>query len=30
VTPGELVGAIVTEAGVLRAPYPESITRVTR
>jgi methylthioribose-1-phosphate isomerase len=27
VTPAELVTAIVTEAGVLEAPYPESIAR---
>ena len=27
VTPAELVGAIVTEAGVLVAPYEESIAR---
>jgi methylthioribose-1-phosphate isomerase len=29
VTPAELVTAILTEAGVLEAPYPESIARVT-
>jgi methylthioribose-1-phosphate isomerase len=29
VTPAELVGAVITEAGVLRAPYPEAIARVT-
>jgi methylthioribose-1-phosphate isomerase len=28
VTPAELVSAVITEAGVLRAPYPESIARV--
>jgi len=28
VTPAELVAAIVTEAGVLRPPYPEAIARV--
>jgi methylthioribose-1-phosphate isomerase len=27
VTPAELVSAIVTEAGVLEAPYDESIAR---
>jgi methylthioribose-1-phosphate isomerase len=30
VTPAELVGAIVTEAGVLRPPYEEAIAAVTR
>jgi methylthioribose-1-phosphate isomerase len=30
VTPAELVGAIVTEAGVLEAPYDESIARALR
>jgi methylthioribose-1-phosphate isomerase len=30
VTPAELVGAIVTEAGVLEAPYEEAIARVAR
>ena len=29
VTPAELVGAVITEAGVLRAPYAESIALVT-
>jgi methylthioribose-1-phosphate isomerase len=28
VTPAELVGAVVTEAGVLRAPYPDAIVGV--
>jgi methylthioribose-1-phosphate isomerase len=28
VTPAELVGAIVTEAGVLRPPYEEAIRSV--
>jgi methylthioribose-1-phosphate isomerase len=30
VTPAELVTAIVTDAGVLEAPYPESIARAVR
>ena len=30
VTPAELVTAIITEAGVLEAPYPESIARAVR
>lgn len=30
VTPGELVTAIVTEAGVCRSPYPTSLARVGR
>jgi methylthioribose-1-phosphate isomerase len=30
VTPAELVTAIVTEAGVLEAPYEEAIAAVTR
>ena len=30
VTPAELVTAIITEAGVLEAPYQESIARAVR